>query len=616
MAHPAPRRWYPITFTVAALVLLPLSVLLLSWLEIDREIWSHLWDTQLPRLLGNTLTLVLGVGIGVTLLGVSLAWLTSLCEFPGRRWLDWALMLPFAIPAYVLAFVFVGLLDFAGPVQSLLREWFGSGLRLPRVRSTGGVILVLVLVFYPYVYLLARSAFIAQGKGLMEAARVLGLSPWQAFLRVALPMARPAIGAGLALAVMETLADFGAVSVFNFDTFTTAIYKTWYGFYSLSSAAQLASLLLLGVCLVLLGERHTRGRAKAASERPRGAPLYRLRGARALAASAWCGLVFLCAFVIPVAQLVVWFWRQGRFDLDERYWDLIGHTLTLGGIAALATVAVALLLAFAVRLAPTRAIRGAVGLGNLGYALPGSVLAVSIMLAFSWLDNHWVIPLSSALGGAGKPLLLGGIAALATVAVALLLAFAVRLAPTRAIRGAVGLGNLGYALPGSVLAVSIMLAFSWLDNHWVIPLSSALGGAGKPLLLGSLFALLLAYLIRFMAVAYGPLESGLARIRPSLPEASRSLGVGGPLLFLRVYLPLLLPASLSAALLVFVDVLKEMPATLLMRPFGWDTLAVRIFEMTSEGEWARASLPALTLVLVGLLPVVGLIRRSAHHSDR
>ncbi|TER61292.1 ABC transporter permease [Pseudomonas aeruginosa] len=539
MAHPAPRRWYPITFTVAALVLLPLSVLLLSWLEIDREIWSHLWDTQLPRLLGNTLTLVLGVGIGVTLLGVSLAWLTSLCEFPGRRWLDWALMLPFAIPAYVLAFVFVGLLDFAGPVQSLLREWFGSGLRLPRVRSTGGVILVLVLVFYPYVYLLARSAFIAQGKGLMEAARVLGLSPWQAFLWVALPMARPAIGAGLALAVMETLADFGAVSVFNFDTFTTAIYKTWYGFYSLSSAAQLASLLLLGVCLVLLGERHTRGRAKAASERPRGAPLYRLRGARALAASAWCGLVFLCAFVIPVAQLVVWFWRQGRFDLDERYWDLIGHTLTLGGIAALATVAVALLLAFAVRLAPTRAIRGAVGLGNLGYALPGSVLAVSIMLAFSWLDNHWVIPLSSALGG-----------------------------------------------------------------------------AGKPLLLGSLFALLLAYLIRFMAVAYGPLESGLARIRPSLPEASRSLGVGGPLLFLRVYLPLLLPASLSAALLVFVDVLKEMPATLLMRPFGWDTLAVRIFEMTSEGEWARASLPALTLVLVGLLSVVGLIRRSAHHSDR
>ncbi|WEJ72601.1 iron ABC transporter permease [Pseudomonas sp. PSE14] len=528
------NRWYLITFLVAALVLLPISVLLLSWAEIDREIWAHLWDTQLPRLLGNTLLLVFGVGVGVTVLGVSLAWLTSLCEFPGRRWLDWALMLPFAVPAYVLAFVFVGLLDFAGPVQTLLREWFGSGLRLPRVRSTGGVIIVLVLVFYPYVYLLARTAFLAQGRGLTEAARVLGLSPWAAFWRVALPMARPAIGAGLALAVMETLADFGTVAVFNFDTFTTAVYKTWYGFYSLSSATQLASLLLLFVMLVLLGERYSRGRSGVPSERPRGAALYRLHGWKAFVATAWCLLVFACAFVIPLLQLLVWCWQKGRFDLDERYWGLILHSLYLGGCAALLTVAVALLLAFARRLSPTPAVRSAVGISNLGYALPGSVLAVAIMLAFSWLDNHAVIPLSTALGG-----------------------------------------------------------------------------AGKPLLLGSLGALLVAYLIRFMAVAHGPLEGALARIRPSLPEASRSLGVGGAGLFFRVYLPLLLPGALSAALLVFVDVLKEMPATLLMRPFGWDTLAVRVFEMTSEGEWARAALPALTLVLVGLFPVVGLIRRSA-----
>ena len=233
----------------------------------------------------------------MTLLGVSLAWLTSLCEFPGRRWLDWALMLPFAIPAYVLAFVFIGLFDFAGPVQSLLREGFGSGVRLPRVRSTGGVITVLVLVFYPYVYLLARSAWLRGGADGGRAHP--GLTPWQAFWRVALPMARPAIGAGLALAIMETLADFGAVSVFNFDTFTTAIYKTWYGFFSLGSAAQLASLLLLGVCLVLYGERRARGVTRPASERPRGAALYHLRGARAWAATAWCGLVFACAFVIP-----------------------------------------------------------------------------------------------------------------------------------------------------------------------------------------------------------------------------------------------------------------------------------------------------------------------------
>ena len=534
MPHPTPRRWYPLVFSIAALVLLPLSVLLLSWQTIDVQIWTHLWQTQLPRLLGNTALLVVGVGIGVTLLGVSLAWLTSLCEFPGRRWLDWALMLPFAIPAYVLAFVFVGLLDFAGPVQTLLREWFGNGVRLPRVRSTGGVITVLVLVFYPYVYLLARTAFLAQGKGLMEAARILGQSPLQAFWHVALPMARPAIGAGVALALMETLADFGAVAVFNFDTFTTAIYKTWSGFFSLSSAAQLASLLLLAVLLVLYGERRARGASRPGNERPRVKALYHLRGLKALAASAWCGLVFACAFVIPVLQLIIWCWQRGRFDLDSRYTELILHSLFLGCVAA------------------------------------------------------WV-----------------------TVSVALILAFAARQAPTPAIRAGVSLANLGYALPGSVLAVSIMLAFSYLDRELVIPVSVWFGGAGKPLLLGTLGALLLAYLVRFIAVAYGPLENSLARIRPSLPEASRSLGVGGPRLFFRVYLPLLLPGALSAALLVFVDVLKEMPATLLMRPFGWDTLAVRIYEMTSEGEWARAALPALTLVLVGLLPVVGLIRRSA-----
>jgi len=535
----SPRRWALPVYAVAALVLLPLSVLVLSWQAVDLQIWSHLWETQLPRLLGNTLMLVLGVGIGVTLLGVSLAWLTSLCEFPGRRWLDWALMLPFAIPAYVLAFVFVGLLDFAGPVQSLLREWFGSGLRWPRVRSTGGVIIVLVLVFYPYVYLLARTAFLAQGKGLMEAARVLGQSPWQAFWRVALPMARPAIGAGVALALMETLADFGAVSVFNFDTFTTVIYKTWYGFFSLSSAAQLASLLLLVVMLLLYGERRARGADHAGSERPRLGALYQLRGLKAWAATSWCLLVFACAFAIPLLQLLVWCWQRGRFDLDERYSALILHTLYLGALAALVTVTVALLLAFARRFSPTWGIRSGVGLANLGYALPGSVLAVAIMLAFSYLDRVLVVPVSS-----------------------------------------------------------------WL------------GGAGRPLLLGSLAALLLAYLVRFMAVAYGPLESSLARIRPSLPEAARSLGAGNATVLGRIYLPLLVPGMLSAALLVFVDVLKEMPATLLMRPFGWDTLAVRIFEMTSEGEWARASLPALTLVAVGLLPVIGLIRRSAQGAGR
>lgn len=528
------RRWYLLAAAIAALVVLPLSVLLLSWQQIDTAIWAHLWQTQLPRLLGNTLTLLLGVGFGVVLLGVSLAWLTSLCEFPGRRWLDWALMLPFAIPAYVLAFVFIGLLDFSGPLQSLLREWFGSALRFPPVRSTGGVIVVLVLVFYPYVYLLARAAFMAQGKELMEAGRVLGLSPWQAFWRVALPMARPAIGAGLALASMETLADFGAVSAFNFDTFTTAIYKTWYSLFSLSSAAQLASLLLLFVLLLIYGERAARGAQRPYQERARNRSLFHLRGWRALAASSWCALVFACAFIIPMLQLLVWFWQRAHLDLDQRYLELILHTVYLGAVASLLIVALALVLAFARRQVPSRR------MGAL-----------------------------------------------------------------------VNVGNLGYAFPGSILAVAIMLSFTYLDNQLLIPLQQAFGGAGQALLAGSLLALLLAYLVRFMAVACSPLENALARIRPSLPEASRSLGVSGNQLLRRVYLPLLLPGTLAAALLVFVDVLKEMPATLLLRPFGWDTLAVRVFELTSEGEWARASLPALTLVLVGLLPVILLIRRSA-----
>ncbi|WP_339842487.1 iron ABC transporter permease [uncultured Halopseudomonas sp.] len=528
--------WRAVAYGAAALVVMPLLVLVLSWQNIDTDIWAHLLQTQLLQLIGNTLTLVAGVGAGVILLGVSLAWLTSMCEFPGRRWLDWALMLPFAIPAYVLAFVMIGLLDFAGPVQTLLRDWLGNDFRMVSIRSTGGVILVLVLVFYPYVYLLARSAFMAQGRGLMEAARVLGQTPWKGFTKIALPMARPAIGAGAALAIMETLADFGAVSVFNYDTFTTAIYKTWYGFFSLQTATQLASVLLLFVFLALFAERRAQGsRRFPGVDRPRPGAIYRLRGINAWLASGYCLLVLAVAFIIPVSQLVYWLVEGGMAHLDSRYWSLIRNTLMLGGMAAVLTVSLGILLALARRLQPIRRVRTAVAVSNLGYALPGSVLAVGIMFAFSWIDNAFLIPLRGWLG-AEQP---------------------------------------------------------------------------APLLLGSLFALLLAYLIRFMAVAYGPLDTSLARIKPSLPEAAQSLGQSGWAVLRRIYLPLLLPGILSAGLLVFVDVLKEMPATLLMRPFGWDTLAVRIHGLTTEGNWERAALPALTLVLVGLLPVIVLIRRSA-----
>lgn len=528
------RLWRLLTLALAGMVALPLLVIFSGWLHVDSAIWQYLVDTLLLRLLRNTAVLVLGVGSGVLVLGVVLAWLTAMCEFPGRRFFEWALMLPFAIPAYVLAFIAVGLLDFSGPVQTWLREIFGRGHWLPPIRSEGGVLLVMVLVLYPYVYMLSRAAFLGQGQASLEAARVLGLSPWAAFLRVALPTARPAIAAGVALALMEALADFGTVSVFNYDTFTTAIYKAWFGLFSLPSAAQLASLLLLAVALALYGERRLRGRARyhTVGHSPR-RQRFHLHGLRAAAAVGLCALVFATAFLIPLGQLLVWAWQRAAQDLDARYWQLLEHTVFLGGSAAALTVAGALLLAYTRR-------RHA---------------------------DRWVV-------------------------------LSVRTA------------TLGYALPGSVLAVGIMISLTWIDQR-LSGLLRLLGLEAGLLLQSTVLALLLAYGVRFLAVAFGPVDSALERVRPSLLEAARSMGAGQWEILRRVYLPLLSPGLLTGLLLVMVDVMKEMPATLLLRPFGWDTFAVRIFEMTSEGEWERAALPALTLVLTGLLPVILLVRRSA-----
>lgn len=529
------RFWRLPSLLLAALVALPLLVIFAAWLQPEAEIWRHLADTVLGELVRNTLVLLVGVGCGVLIIGVGLAWLTTMCEFPGRRFFDWALMLPLAMPAYVLAFVAAGFLDYAGPVQTLLREHFGPGIWIPDVRSAGGVIAVMTLVFYPYVYMLARAAFLTQGRATLEAARTLGLGPWQAFFRAVLPMARPAIFAGLALALMETLADFGAVSVFNYGTFTTAIYKAWFGFFSLQAAAQLASLLLLFVALALVTERGLRGRARfhetrsGARARPQ-----RLRGVRAWAASGAGGVVFFLAFLLPVAQLSVWALRALATDVDARYFGILFHTLMLGAMAAVVTVAAALILAVTRRRQSDRLTRSAVGLATLGYALPGAVLAVGIMIVLTSVDNAWA---------------------------------------------------------------ALMRLF---DDQWT----------GR-LLGGTVVALLFAYLVRFMAVAFGPIESAFERISPSLTEAARMLGAGSFEAVRRVYLPLLRPGLLTAALLVLVDVMKEMPATLMLRPFGWDTLAVRIFELTAEGYWERASLPALTLVLIGLLPIVVLVRGSA-----
>ena len=529
------RLWRLASFVVAGIVAAPILVVALSWFTPAGEIWWHLVHTVLGELLLNTVVLIFGVGGGVFLLGTGLAWLVSMCDFPGRRFFDWALMLPLAIPAYVLAFVAVALLDFSGPVQGAMRVLFGGSTWFPPIRSAGGVIGVMVLAFYPYVYMLARAAFLAQGRRMLETGRVLGLAPRAAFLRVALPMARPALAAGVALALMEALADFGAVAVFNYDTFTTAIYKAWLGLFSLPAAAQLASLLLLFVALALIGERQWRGRARYhVALRHEREQRYKLIGARAWYASAACAAALLLAFIIPVGQLLHWAWGTARADLDLRYLRFFFNTISLGAAAAIVTTFCALLLAYTYRLKPDRWVAGAVRFATLGYALPGSVLAVGIMVSFVWLDQRFA---------------------------------------------------------------------QWLQ--------SLFGIAAGPLLTGSLIALLLAYGVRFMAVAHGPIDSSFERIKPSLWQAARSLGASNREILWRVSIPLLRTGLLSASLLVFVEVMKEMPATLLLRPFGWDTLATRIFEMTSEGQWERAALPALTLVLAGLIPVVMLVRRSS-----
>jgi len=528
------RYWRYSSLLIALVIAIPILVVFAAWLQPAGDVWQHLADTVLVELLTNTFALLIGVGLGVLFIGTGLAWLTAMCDFPGRKFLDWALMLPLAVPAYVLAFVMVGLFDFSGPLLTGLRARGFELHLLPEIRSTPGIILVMVLAFYPYVYMLARLAFISQGRNLLDSGRVLGLGPWAAFYKVALPMARPAIAAGVALALMETLADFGAVSVFNYDTFTTAIYKTWMGLFNITAAAQLASILLLFVITALYIERRLRQRARYEADSKSSNELrFVLTGVQKFSAIIFSFSVLIIAFVVPVIQLFVWAWEVIAQELDSRYFRFLFNTLFLGLLAAF--------------------------LASFG---------------------------------------------------ALLLAYTYRLRPDRFTKITVRLATVGYALPGSVLAVGIMLVVVWLDNKFLEILQTTTGFEIQPILTGSILVLIVAYVTRFMAVAYGPIDSAFSRIRPSVIQAARSLGAGNWKILWRVSMPMLSGGLLSAMLLVFVEVMKEMPATLLLRPFGWDTLATRIFELTSEGEWERAALPALALIIAGLIPVVLLIKKS------
>lgn len=527
--------WKIIPFAIAALVMVPVCVVVASIFSTEDEIWQHLIATSLPRLLTNTLWLALGVMIGTSLLGVSLAWFTAVYTFPGSRFFSWALFLPLAIPAYVTAFVALGIFDFAGPLQTSLRKLFDADLFwLPDIRSGPGVAIVMTLAFYPYVFLLARNAFLTQGKRLLEVAQSLGLNHRQGFFKVALPMARPWIAAGVMLALMETLADFGTVAIFNYDTFTTAIYKTWFSLFSLTAASQLASLLILIVFMIIMIEQYFRSRMRFA-ENKRSVRIERIQlvGWQAIAVTVFASTVLFFAFILPVMQLTVWAADSFSDSLNQRYLEFVWHSLSLAAIAAIITTLIAILLIYAVRLHTGFWVRLAVRLATIGYALPGAVLAVGVFIPLAWLDN--------------------------------------------------------------LLSDSLLAIFS-IETGLLIQ--------------GTLAVMLIAYMTRFLAVSHFPLESAQTRITKSIDEAAIGFGVSGWKMLRTIHFPMLKGSLFTAMVLVFVDVMKEMPITLMTRPFDWDTLAVRIFSLTSEGEWQLAALPALTLILAGLAPIILLMRQT------
>ena len=501
--------------------------------------WAHLAATVLPDYVVTTLWLCVGVGLGVAALGVGAAWLVTRHEFPLRAQFEWALVLPLAMPAYVMAYTYTDLLQYVGPVQATLREAFGwrrADYWFPDVRSTGGAVLMFVLVLYPYVYMLARTAFIERAGGLVEVARAMGMTPWQGFLRVSLPLARPAIAAGVALALMETLADYGTVSYFAVQTFTTGIYRAWFSLGDRVAAAQLALALLAFVIGVLVLERLSRGRSRFhdTTLRRSGVARQQLRGLRALAALVACALPLLLGFLLPAGLLLEMALTEGDAQFGARFLLLARNSVLVSGLTALAAVGLALLIAYAARSHAGPATRWAHRMAGLGYALPGSVIAVGVLIPVTQLDH----------------------------AIA--------------------------ALLRQTLNVEVGLVFT-----------------------GGIAALVYACLVRYLTAALQAVDAGLAKITPHMDDAARSLGHGPAETLRRVHLPLLRGSVLTAALLVFIDVMKELPATLVMRPFNFDTLATQAYTLASDERLAEASTSALAIVAVGLLPMMVLCRQIA-----
>jgi iron(III) transport system permease protein len=524
------------SFAVAFIVALPLLALAASMLRPGTGVMGHLAETVLPAALLNTLGLIAMVGAGCILLGVGAAWLVTAFRFTGSRLMEWLLLLPLAMPAYIIGYAYTDALAFAGPLQSWLRAAFGwskGDYWFPDVHGLPGVSLMLTLVLYPYVYMLARGAFIEQSACILDASRTLGGGLKESFWRIALPMARPAIAAGTALALMEALADFGTVQYFGVHTFTTIIYRTWFGMGDQVAAAQLSVGLLVFVMALVAVERTARGARGYArtSKRERVAAALTLHGWRAGAACVACLVPVLLGFIIPVLILLGLHLDGGDELLGPRFLALAGNSLLVAAVASVIIVAAGALMAYTLRVTASPAARAAVRFATLGYAIPGTVVAVGVLLPLGLFDNT-------------------------------------------------------------------------LDAF----MRATFGVSTRLLLSGTLIALLFAYTVRFLAVAAGGIEAGYAKIGRNIDHAARTLGAGPRSIVGGLHLPMMRRSVITALLIVFVDVMKELPATLIVRPFNFDTLAVRVYNLASDERLAQASTAALVIVALGVLPVLLLTR--------
>ncbi|MEJ1380023.1 MAG: iron ABC transporter permease [Candidatus Sedimenticola sp. (ex Thyasira tokunagai)] len=533
--------WKASVIGIALLLAIPLFVVVANLFVPAGEVWNHLAETVLQDYVVNSLLLMVGVTIGSLILGVGTAWLVSMTEFPGRRIFEWSLLLPMAIPAYIIAYTYTGMLDFAGPLQSALRSLAGWGYGdywFPEVRSLEGAAIMLSLVLYPYIYLLARAAFLSQSTCVLEVSRSLGHGPWRTFFYVALPLARPAVAAGLSLVLMETLADYGTVQYFGVDTFTTGIFRTWYGLDNAPAAAQLAAILLIFVVVLVSLERSSRRQARYHDTGRRRQALHRitLLSWKRTGATLFCLATLIFGFLLPAGQLMLWTLETAELMVDAKFMALVFNTLELATLTSLLALITALLLGYGQRLQPSRTVRFAVRAAGMGYAIPGTVIAIGVVIPFGWFDN---------------------------------------------------------ALDG------------WMRSHFDISTGLVLSG--------TLAALLFAYLVRFLAVSLHAVETGLERITPSMDEAARTLGERPVAILNKVHIPMLRGSLLTALLLVFVDVLKELPATLILRPFNFNTLAVRAYELAADERLADAASAALAIVFAGLIPVI-LLSRSLSQS--